>query len=149
LTIPGLASPVFVESSPFSGRYTITAGGYPAARLGRLRYAVPAAGGGTVETSISGGFFDAYPTLTVNGIKHRTGPPVPVILRILAVAPIALVIGGLIGGLIGALGCAVNMAVVRMSLPSVGKAVLVLAVGFVAFVMYVVAAAAVAGAFNS
>ena len=150
LTIPGLASPVVVESSFVSGRYTITAGGYPATRLGRLRYAVPAASGGTVETTVSGGFLDAYPTLTINGVKHRTGPPIPVILRILAVAPIALVaVGGLIGGLIGALGCAVNMAVLRAALPSAVKALLVLAVGGAAVVTWVLMAAAVGGAINS
>jgi hypothetical protein len=129
LMIPGLVGPVVLESSFFSSHYTITAGGYPAQRLGQKRYALPTAGSGTVEATVSGGFFDAYPTLTINGVKHRTGPAVPVVLRILAVVPFAIVFtGGLIGGLIGGIGWAVNMAILRLSLSSIVKAVLMLAV---------------------
>ena len=147
LTIPGPAGPVVVQNSFFSSRYTITAGGRPATRISRGRYAVAAAGSGTVEATVSGGFFDAYPTLTVNGVKHRTGPPVPAVLRILAVAPFLLVfLGGLLGGLIGGIGWAVNMAVLRLALPTAVKALLVVAILGATFVTWVVVASAVLGA---
>jgi len=65
---------------------------------------------------VRGGFLDAFPTLEINGVKHRTGPPTPLALRILAVVPIALVaVGGPFGALIGVVGVAVNMAVARQN----------------------------------
>ena len=150
MTIPGLAGPVVVESSFFANRYTITAGGFQAIRIGRNRYAVPAAGSGTVDTAVSGGFFDAYPTLTVNGVKHRTGPPVPMVFRILAVPPILVItVGGALGGVIGALGWAVNMAILRLSLSSAVKALLMLAVPAAAYGTWYVVAGAIAGAINT
>lgn len=150
MKIPGLAGPVVVESPFFANRYTITAGGSPATRIGRNLYAVPAAAGGTVETTVSGGFFDAYPTLTVNGVKHRTGPPVPMVLRVLAVVPILLLaVGGALGGLLGALGWMVNMAILRLKLSVGVKALLVVAILAAAAGAWYVVASAVAGAVNN
>jgi hypothetical protein len=145
--IPGLAGPVVLESSFLSGRYTITAGGSPAARVGRKRYALPTTGSGTVEATLSGGFFDAYPTLTINGVKHRTGPPVPIVMRVLAVFPIALVfLGGLLGGLIGAIGWAVNMSILRLGLPAAVKALLMLVVLVATYLTWAAVATAIAQA---
>jgi len=150
LNIAGLAGPVVVESPFFASRYTVTAGGFPATHIGRKRYALPAAGGGTVETTVSGGFFDAYPTLMVNGVKHRTGPPVPMALRIMAVVPIFIVaLGGFLGGMIGALGWAVNMAILRLTLPSAVKVLLMLGVLVVAFLTWSIVVAAVLGGTNT
>jgi hypothetical protein len=150
LSIPGLASPVVVESSFLTSRYTITAAGQPAMRIGRKTYAVPASGPGTVETTISGGFFDAYPTLEVNGVKHRTGPQVPMILRILAPVPILLLtVGGALGGLIGALGWMLNIAVLRTALASAVKALLMLVILAAAAVAWYVVASAILGGVTS
>jgi hypothetical protein len=150
MMIPGLVGPVVVESSFWSSRFTITAGGFPATRVGRNRYALPAAGSATVEATVSGGFFDAYPTLTINGVKHRTGPAVPVVLRVLAVLPIVLVfLGGFVGGLIGAIGWAANMAILRVVVSSPVKVLLMLAVLVVTVVAWVEVAAAISVAVNS
>src|SRR5262245_38075039 len=149
LMIAGLAGPVVVESSFLSDRYTITAGGFPAARVGRKRYALPTAGWGPVDATVTGGFFAAYPTLTINGVKHRTGPPVPVVLRFVAVVPFALVfLGGLVGGLFGGIGWAVNMAILRLGLPWAAKAVLMLAVLVATFLTWVAVASLIAGAIS-
>ena len=98
LTVAGLAGPVVVTTNSFTGRNTVTVGGQPAALIARRRYALPAANGRTVEGTVSARFFDPYPTLELNGVRHRTGPEVPVALRILALVPIALAgLGGLVG----------------------------------------------------
>ena len=146
LSITGLDGPVVVESSLLGNKPTLTVGGHPAARTGRGRYALPAAGGGTVEATVRGGFLDAFPTLEINGVKHRTGPPTPLALRILAVVPIALVaVGGLFGALIGVVGVAVNMAVARQNSSTVVKALLMVGVLVVALVVWLIIAATVLG----
>jgi hypothetical protein len=142
--IPGLAGPVVVASSFWSNRFTITAGGTPVERVGRKRYALPTTGSGTVDATVSGGFLDAYPTLTINGVKHRTGPPVPIVLRAVAVFPFALVfLGGLLGGLFGAIGWWANMAILRLGLPSAVKALLMLVVLVATFVTWSVVVAVI------
>jgi hypothetical protein len=144
LEIQGLAGPVILESGFFANKYAVTVGGRPATRTGRGRYALPAAGGGAVEATVRGGFLDAYPTLEINGVKHRTGPPVPMTLRVLAWVPIVLVgFGGLLGGLIGALGVMVNMAIARVPISAVLKALLMLGVLVVAVVAWAVVAGAI------
>jgi hypothetical protein len=93
---------------------------------------------------VRGGFLDAYPTLNINGVKHRTGPPVPLTLRVLALVPIVLVgFGGLVGGLIGALGVMVNMAIARLPVSAVLKALLMLGVLAVAVAVWIVVAGAI------
>lgn len=149
LTIPGLAGPVVVESAFFANRYTITAGGIPATRVARNTYALPAAGSGTVQTTVSGGFFDAYPTLTINGVRHRTGPPVPLVMRILAVFPMVVVFaGGALGGVVGALGWAVNMAILRLTMSWAVKALLMLTIAVAAYLTWYLLASAIVGAIN-
>jgi len=143
LAIRGLAGPVVVEANNFTGRYTVTVGGRPAPRIGRARYALPAAGGGTVKAVVRGGFFDPYPSLEINGLKHRTGPPVPMPLRILALVPIVLVGFGALGGLIGAFGVIANLAVARLPQSPLVKALLMLGVLALAVVTFAVLASAI------
>jgi hypothetical protein len=140
LTINGLAGPVVLESGFWANRYTITVGGRPALRTGRGRYSLPTANGGMVPAQLRGGFLDAYPSLEINGVKHRTGPPTPVMLRVLALVPLVLVSGGMVGGLIGALGLMLNMAVARLSVSAVLKALMMLGILVVAVVTWSVAA---------
>ena len=129
LVIGGLAGPVVLESSFFANKYSVTVGGQQATRTGRGRYELPAAAGGTVQAMIRGGFLDVYPTLVINGIKHRTGPAAPLVLRVLALLPLVLIgLGGAVGGLIGALGMMVNMAVGRLQIPAVLRALLMIGV---------------------
>jgi hypothetical protein len=150
MTIRGLAGPVVLEAGLFSFRYTITVGGQPATRVGGRRYALPAAGGGTVEAAVRGSFLDPYPTLEVNGVKHRTGPSVPIALRALALVPILLVgIGGGLGAVIGILGIAGNMAIARTRMSSLVKALLMVWVLVVAFAVWYVVASVVLGALRN
>ena len=139
-TIPGLAGPVVVDVNNFTGRTAVTVDGQPVPQIGRRVYALPAAGGGTVNAEVRPGVFDLYPSLRINGVKHRTGPQVPIALRILAFVPILLVgVGGLLGGLIGALGVIGNLTIARLSLPAVVKVLLMLVVLAVAVVWVIVA----------
>jgi hypothetical protein len=79
-------------------------------------------------------------------VRHRTGPRVPVALRVLAVQPILLfAVGGLIGGLVRALGLVVNLVVARTSIPSAVKALIMIGVGVVASVVWLAIAVAVQG----
>jgi hypothetical protein len=150
LTIPGLAGPVVVDLNSFTGRTAVTVNGQPVPRIGRRVYALPAAGGGTVNAEVRPGVLDPFPSLQINGVKHRTGPQIPIALRILTFVPILLVgVGGLVGGLIGALGMIGNLAIARLSLPSVVKALLMLVVLGVAVVVWVIVAGTIVAATKS
>jgi hypothetical protein len=147
LVIGGLAGPVVLESSFLASRYTVTVGGQQANRTGRGRYELPAAAGGTVQAMIRGGFLDIYPTLEINGIKHRTGPAAPLVLRVLALVPLVLIgLGGAVGGLIGVLGVMVNMAVGRLQIHAVLRALLMIGVLGAAVGAWTVVAAAISTA---
>jgi hypothetical protein len=111
---------------------------------------LPAATGRAIDATVRSAFADPYPTLEVNGVQHRTGPTVPVVLRVLAPLPILLVaIGGLLGGLIGALAFGANLAVARTRTPSFVKALIMIGVGVVAYLVWLAAAVAVRGAVSS
>jgi hypothetical protein len=147
LNVRGLAGPLVVTHNFLTGRLTMTVGGRPAERIGRTRrYALPAAGGGTVEGEVRGGFFDPYPSVYVGGVAHRTGPLVPVALRVLALLPVLLLLGGLLGGLVAALGVAVNQVVVRLSQPNMLKAVMMLGVAVGCYIVWYILAAALISA---
>lgn len=147
IAIHGVAGPVVVSTNALWGVPAVTVGGQPAPRMGKRQYALPAAGGGTLPATVRSRLTDPYPTVEVNGIRHRTGPNVPVGLQVIALLPIALVsIGGILGGLIGALGVTANLAVARTRLPSAGKALIMIGITAVAVLVLLVIAAAVSGA---
>jgi hypothetical protein len=147
VSIDGVAGPIVVTTNAFWGRPAVTVGGVPAPRTGKRQYALPAAAGGAVEATVRSAFADPYPTVEVNGAQHRTGPSVPVVLRVLAPLPILLVaVGGALGGLIGALGFVANLAVARTRAPSVVKALIMVGVSVVAYVVWLAIAVAVHGA---
>jgi hypothetical protein len=150
LTIPGLAGPVVIDSNSFTGRIAVSVNGQAVPRIGRGMYALPTAGGETVPAEVRPSFFDPFPSLQVNGVKHRTGPEVPLALRILAFVPIVLVgLGGLVGGLIGASGVIGNLAIARLPLPAVVKALLMVVVLGVAVLVWLIVASAIAAAVKS
>lgn len=127
----------------------VTVGGHTVPRTGKRQYALPAVGGGTVQATLRSRFGDPYPTVEANGIRHRTGPKVPVALQVLTLLPIVLVgIGGAVGGLIGALGVIANLAVARTRIPPAGKALIMIGIGVVAALVYLVIAAALRGAIH-
>jgi hypothetical protein len=77
-------------------------------------------------------------------VKHLTGPPTPLALRVLSLIPFALVIlGGAVGGLVAALGVLVNLAVVRQPLSTVVKALVMVGVLVAAVVVWVIVAGAI------
>ena len=139
-TINGIAGPVVVDTNIWSGRHTISVAGRSVPRVGRGTYALPAAAGGTVNAKVHGALLDAYPTLEIRGVKHRTGPATPMALRMLALLPVVGIIGGLIGALLGALGVVANMAIARTSMTSAVKALLMLGVLVLVAVVYVIVA---------
>jgi len=150
ITIDGVAGPVVVSTNMFWGHPVVTVAGQPATRAAKRQYDLPASAGGTVPATLRTGVADPYPTVEVNGVRHRTGPKVPMVLQILALLPIALVaIGGLLGGLLGALAFAVNVLVARTRLHAALKALLMLVIGAVAFVILLVIAGAVRAATSS
>jgi hypothetical protein len=126
LSIPGVAGPVTVKTNWFTGRSTVTVGGRDVPTSGRGRFALPTTNGQTAEARVRATMLDPYATVEVGGQKYRTGPAVPVGLRILGLLPIFLVaVGGLIGGLIGALGVVANLWIIR-EVKSTGVRVLAL-----------------------
>lgn len=150
LTVASLAGPVVVESRFLSEKYSIVVGGQLGKRTGRGNYVLPAAGGGTIDARLRGGLLNAYPTLEVNGVKHRTGPATPLALRILGLLPIALIgVGGIIGGLIGGVSVAVNMAITRLDKSTAVKTLLMIGVLAIAGIAWVLVAAALTAATGS
>jgi hypothetical protein len=114
LSIAGIAGPVAVKTNWFTGRSTITVGGQQIPTTGRGRFALPTTSGQTTEARVRAQMLDPYATVEVGGQKYRTGPAVPLGVRIVGLLPLLLVFwGGLVGGLIGALGVAANFWVIR------------------------------------
>jgi hypothetical protein len=138
--IDGLTGPVVITTHSW-GRPTLTVGGQPAPRVGRRRYALPAATGGAVEAHLRIGFADPYPTLEVNGEQVRTGPKPPAVLRVLALLPILLVgVGGALGGMFGMFGLLANLAVARTRIPTIAKALTMIGVGVLACLVWLIIA---------
>jgi hypothetical protein len=93
---------------------TVTVGGRDVPASGRGRFALPTRSGQTTEARVRAQMLDPYATVEVGGQKYRTGPVVPIWLRILGLLPILLIAkGGLIGGLIAALGIVANFWIIR------------------------------------
>jgi hypothetical protein len=149
VSIPGIAGPVAVDIKLFIGRHLVTVGGKPAARVGRNTYVLPGSNGGLVDAKLRSGLFDPYPMLEIDGVKHRTGPSLPAVLRVLVVLPLALLAGGALGGLIGATGLAGNMVIARTGQSAMLKAALMLAVTAAAAVVWLGLATAFSAAIGS
>jgi hypothetical protein len=149
IAIDGVAGPVVVSTNALWGTPVVMVGYQTASRIGKREYALPSSFGGTVHATLRSRFADPYPTVEVNGVRHRTGPKMPVVLQVIALLPIALVgIGGLIGGLIGALGVMANVAVARTRISSAGKAFIMIGIGVVAVAVFLVIATAFRAAVN-
>ncbi|PWU49160.1 hypothetical protein DLE60_33685 [Micromonospora globispora] len=83
-----------------------------------------------MDAKLSSGLFDPWPSIDIAGVKHRTGPRIPVLLQILIALPFLLVLagGGLIGGLIGGTAMVINIAIARGRQSTPVKALLMLCV---------------------
>ena len=129
IAVSGVNGPVVVTSNAFTGQHTVIVDGQPIPREKGGTYRLPSADGGTVEARVSSNFLNPSPTLEVAGKKYASAPPLPLVLQILMLLPLALVfVGGLVGGLIGALGVGVNTLVARGSYSTVAKALMMLGV---------------------
>lgn len=127
--IEGLAGPVVVDVHAFSGKSSITVGGRPATKVRGTKYTLPTAAGGEVPATVRSVFGSPYPLIEIAGVKHPTGPLVPLALRVLALLPLALLgIGGAVGGAIGAVGVIGNFAILRGSQSTAVKALLMVLV---------------------
>jgi hypothetical protein len=143
ITIGGLAGPVVVDVNTFTGKHSVTVGGRPAEGGRRGEYQLPAAGGGAVPARLKASFLEPYPTIEIEGVKHRTGPQLPMVLRLLSLVPVGLVAFGLVGGLCAGLGIVSNLAIARTKLPTAVRAAAMLSVFIVGLVVVLLVAAAV------
>ncbi|MGC4759165.1 hypothetical protein [Micromonospora trifolii] len=142
LHVAGVAGPIVIATKALFGHPAVTVGGVPAPRTGK-RYALPAVDGGVVQATVRNVLADPYPTVEVNGVKHRTGPSTPIFLRILAMLPILLLtVGGLLGALIGALGVWANLTVARTRMTTAVKALAMVGIGLGTVIVWLAVAVA-------
>lgn len=143
VTIEGLAGPVVVDVNTLTGRQSLMVGGQSIPGTRRGDYTLPTADGRAVPAKVRTSLVDPYPTIEIAGVKHRTGPALPVALRLLALLPFLLVfVGGAIGGALGAVGVVVNLSLARISQSTAVKALLMVGVLVATAMAYLVVAAA-------
>lgn len=143
MVIDGLAGPVVMSVNSFTGKHSVTVGGQPVSGTRRGMYTLPTADGQTVAARLRASLLDPYPSLEIAGVKHRSGPALPLALRVLAVLPLVLIIGGLIGGAIGAAGVIVNLGIARGQLSTAVKSLLMILILVVAVVTFSLIAVAI------
>ncbi|WP_326557684.1 hypothetical protein [Micromonospora sp. NBC_01796] len=135
--IEGLAGPVEVTTNLLTGKHSMTVGGQPTVGTRRGHYTLPTADGQTVAARLRASLLDPYPTIEIAGVRYRTGPGIPLALRILALLPFVLVIaGGLLGGVIAAAGLVANFGIARGSQSTAVKAIFMLLVLAGTFLAY-------------
>jgi hypothetical protein len=149
VTIPGVAGLVAVDLKFFSNKHVVTVGGRPLARVGRATYELPTSNGRIAVAKLRTNALDPYPVIEIDGVKHRTGPAVPIALRVLALLPALLLVGGALGGAFAAAGVIGNMAIARTMRPAAIKAALMVAVLVAAAVAWLVLATALNVAIGS
>ncbi|WP_089005325.1 hypothetical protein [Micromonospora viridifaciens] len=122
------------------GTPRVLVGGIP--ETGRRNtFELPAVGGGTVRAKLKTNIVDPYPVIEIDGVKHRTGPNTPVVLRVLMLLPFLLVLkGGLIGGLFGGVGFAVNHSIALSDRSTGAKAALMILAALGVCLVYLVLA---------
>jgi hypothetical protein len=143
MMIDGLAGPVVISVNAFTGKHGVTVGGQPASGTRRGSYTLPTIDGRTVAAKLRSNLLEPHPTLEIAGVTHRSGPALPLALRVLVLLPAVLVIGGLIGGVIGALGIGGNLAIARGRQSIVVKSLLMIGILVLAVVAFALVAAAI------
>lgn len=142
LEIDGIAGPIVVKINTFTGKHSIVAGREELVNK-RGWYVLPRTDGSVVEARLRSSFLDTYPTLEIEGVKYRTGPAVPLGLKMVALLPILLLSAGCLGGLLAGIAITANLAITRGQLHTAVKAVMMVGVLLVAYVLLVIIAAAV------
>jgi hypothetical protein len=132
------------------GRYAVLVGDRVAPTTNHRDYQLPTADGGTVQAVLHRpGFLDPFPTLEVNGARHRTGPKRPVALMVLAIVPMALAgLGGALGALIGAFGMFGNFGIARSRLSTAAAALCMVGVLLVTGLVWLVVASLLVAALD-
>lgn len=115
LTLPGVAGAITVEQGFWSGtRFHLDGVRLQPRGVLRNRLELPTRHGPLVA-KVKGGLFRAHPVLVVERVAHRTGPPTPRSLQVLAAAPFVglLLVQGLLGALLAVVGTLTNQRIVR------------------------------------
>jgi hypothetical protein len=142
MVVEGLAGPVVIDVNAFTGKHSVTVGVDQVRGSRRGKYTLPTLDGRMVDAKLHSSLLDPHPSLEIAGVRYRTGPALPLALRVLVVLPLVLLIGGLIGGLIGALGVFANLGIVRGQQSTAVKSLLMVGV----LILTVAAVAAIAAA---
>jgi hypothetical protein len=140
LEIAPLAGPVVLDiRNDLTGRHGVTVGSTEVIGSRRGHYNLPTTDGGSVAARIRTGLLDPYPTITIAGVKYRTGPANPFALQLLMVLPIALIaLGAASGAVIACPALLVNRIITRADMPTSLKALLMLVVTAVAVMLWAV-----------
>jgi hypothetical protein len=143
MVVEGLAGPVVLDVNAFTGKHSVTVGVHQVKGTRRGNYTLPTLDGRTVAAKLHSSLLDPHPSLEIAGVRYRTGPSLPVALRVLVVLPLVLLVGGLIGGLVGALGVGANLGIARGQQSTAVKSLLMIGVLILTVVAFAVIAAAV------
>jgi hypothetical protein len=143
MVVEGLAGPVVLDVNAFTGKHSVTVGVHQVKGSRRGNYTLPTLDGQTVAAKLHSSLLDPHPSIEINGVRYRTGPSLPLALRVLVILPLVLLIGGLIGGLIGALGVGANLGIARAQQSTVVKTLLMIVVLIVTVLVFAVLAAAI------
>ncbi|MET0698614.1 MAG: hypothetical protein ABWY93_03025, partial [Mycobacterium sp.] len=68
---------------------------------------------GPVQGRLLTPYTDAFPKVEVGGVVYPTGPATPIGLRILALLPVVLFVGGALGIVLAGFAIIANFAVIR------------------------------------
>jgi hypothetical protein len=143
MMIDRVAGPVVITVNAFTGKHSVTVGGQPASGTRRGAYTLPTTDGQTVAAKLRSSLIEPHPSLEIAGVTHRSGPSLPIALRVLVVIPLVLLLGGLIGGVIGALGVGVNLGIARGRQSTAIKSLLMIMILVLAVVTFALVAAAI------
>jgi hypothetical protein len=138
MMIDGLAGPMVLTSNAFTGSTSMTVAGMAAHKHGRREFSVPTAEGGMAAAAVYTRILDPYPTIVIDGVEHRTGPALPLALRLLSWLPFVILpaaavnftlpLGKILPYVIAGACIAVNFAVLRGSQTTAVKALLMVLV---------------------
>src|SRR5215475_3067120 len=101
LAIPGVSGPVTVQVNPWSGKRRLFVGGAEIPTK-RGKFELPGPDGQPLPGRIDMMWWDVYPKLEIGGTKYPTGPEVPTGVKVVALLPFVLVVGGFFGAIFGA-----------------------------------------------
>ncbi len=140
ILVDGVTGPVTVTTNVFGGDVRLFVHGRPVPQEVVIvpEFRLPLAAGGTAAARVHLGPADPCPSIEVGGRRYRSEPRPSVLLRVLALLPLVLALGGLVGVLLGVLALVANVALVRAQLPPQGRIFAIAGVDGTATVLFVV-----------